>query len=306
LERRDGAFGRLLVARGAQTVFVKPFRYERVSTLTEASEVLRSYGGEARPIAGGQSLLPLMNLGLVEVPAVVDISRVEGASGVAEDDGMLRIGALTTQATLERDQTVRRRQPLISAAAASVGNHRVRARGTLGGSLAHSDPAAELPLVMAILGADYEVTDARSVRVISAAELPIGYFTTQLGDDELLAWARVPALGPGWGWGFMEVSRRPGDFAVVAAAALARCADDLIVETRVGLAAVADRPIRVPAVEAAVDGARVDELEHRVGPIEGIDPVTDTVASSAYRKRIARILVLRALEDACRRSREAA
>lgn len=286
-------------------MFVKPFRYERVGTLAEASEVLRSYAGEAKAIAGGQSLLPLMNLGLVELRAVVDVSRVGEAAGVVDEDGYLRIGALTRHSTLQRNELVRSRQPLLAAAAAWVGNVRVRARGTVGGSLAHSDPAAELPLAMTVLGAEYEATDGRSPRLIPAHEFPVTYFTTRLREDELLASVRVPALGPGWGWGFAEVSRRAGDFAVVAAAALARCADGAVVESRVAVAGVADRPVRLAAVEAAVDGASVDRLEGRIGPLEGIDPPTDTAASSRYRKRVARVLVVRALVDACRRSREA-
>jgi carbon-monoxide dehydrogenase medium subunit len=284
------------------TVFVSPFGYERVTTLADASGVIRSYDGEAKAIAGGQSLLSLMNLGLVEVRALVDISRVHGGSGVAEEDGYLRIGALTRHSTLERDQLVLGRQPLLSAASRQVGNVRVRARGTLGGSLAHSDPAAEIPLVMTVLGAEYQVTDADSSRVIAAAEFPVTYFTTQLREDELIASVRVPTLGPGWGWGFAEISRRPGDFAIVAAAAIARCSEGTIIETRLGLAGVADRSIRLPAVEAAVDGAPVAEVVPRVGPIEGIDPVTDTNASSAYRRTVARVLLVRALADACRRS----
>ncbi len=291
---------------GERIVFVRPFRYERVNALAEASEALRSYDGEAKVIAGGQSLLPMMNLGLVELRAVVDISRVQGASDVVAEDGYLRIGALTKHSKIERDELVWRRQPLLSAASRLVGNVRVRARGTLGGSLAHSDPAAELPLAMTVLGAEYEVTEGHSVRVIPASDFHVTYFTTALREDELLSSVRVPTLGPGWGWGFAEVSRRPGDFAVVAAAALARCSDGRIVETRVAIAGVADRPTRLAAVEAAADAAPIGGLEQRVGPIEGFDPVTDTNASSGYRRRVARVVVGRALADACRRSEEAA
>lgn len=286
-------------------MFVKPFSYERADTLADACDMLRAYDGEARPLAGGQSLLPMINLGLLELRAVVDISRLADG-GIVEDDGHLRIGALTRHGALERDDLVRQRQPLLSAAARLVGNIRVRARGTLGGSLAHSDPAAELPLAMSVLGAEYEVTDAHSVRIVPAAEFSVSYFTTQLRQDELLVSARVPTLGPGWGWGFVEFSRRPGDFAVVAAAALARCSDGFIVETRVALAGVADRPTRLASVEAAVDGVLIGELDQRVGPMDGMDPVTDTSASSEYRKRIARVVTVRALTEACRRSQEAA
>jgi aerobic carbon-monoxide dehydrogenase medium subunit len=287
-------------------MFVKPFGYERAGTLAEASQILRAYGGGARPIAGGQSLLPMINLGLVDLRAVVDISRIEEASRVAEEDGHLRIGALVRHAVLERDPTVRGRQPLLSAAAASVGNGRVRAVGTLGGSLAHADPAAELPLVLTALDAEYTATDGGSTRTIRADELAVTYFTTQLDETELLTSIRVPALGRGWGWGFAEVSRRRGDFAIAAAAVLARWADGLVVESRVAVAGLGDRPLRLAAVEASIDGAPADGLDARVREIEGVEPISDSVASAAYRRRLARVLIVRALVDACRRSEEAA
>jgi carbon-monoxide dehydrogenase medium subunit len=283
-------------------MFVKPFAYERAGTFADACERLRAYGGEAKAVAGGQSLLPMINLGLVEPRAVVDISHVEGGRGIALDDGSLRIGALTRHLDLERDPLIARGQPLLRAAASLVGNRRVRALGTLGGSLAHADPAAELPLAMTVLDAEYCVTDGRSRRTLRAHEFPITFFTTQLEEAELLEWVRVPALGPGWGWGFVEVSRRSGDFAIVAAAALAHARDGILFESRLAVAGVGDRPIRLPAVEAAGAGASVDELEGRIGPIEDIEPVSDGIASSEYRRHLARVLVLRALSDACRRA----
>lgn len=287
-------------------MFVKPFGYERAGSLAEASQMLLGYESEARVIAGGQSLLPMVNLGLVDLRAVVDISRIEEAARVEEEDGRLRIGALVRHATLERDPIVRRRQPMLSAAASSVGNGRVRAVGTLGGSLAHADPAAELPLALTVLDAEYVATDGAATRTIRAHELPLTYFTTQLREAELLAAVHVPALGPGWGWGFAEVSRRRGDFAVAAAAVLARCADGLVVESRVAVAGLADRPLRLAAVEASIDGAPARELHSRVGDIEGVATFSDSVASAAYRKRLARVLILDALENACRRSEDAA
>jgi CO/xanthine dehydrogenase FAD-binding subunit len=286
-------------------MFVKPFGYERAGTLAEASQMVRAYEGAARVIAGGQSLLPMVNLGLVDLRAVVDISRVEPAAQVEEDDGRLRIGALVRHATLERDPIVRRRQPMLAAAAASVGNGRVRAVGTLGGSLAHADPTAELPLALTALDAEYIATDGASTRTIRAHELPVTYFTTQLEEAELLSSVLVPALGPGWGWGFAEVSRRRGDFAIAAAAVLARCADGLVVESRVAVAGLGDRPLRLAAMEASIDGAPARQLDARVGEIAGVEALSDSVASAGYRKRLARVLIVRALADACRRSEEA-
>jgi aerobic carbon-monoxide dehydrogenase medium subunit len=278
-------------------MFVKPFRYERAESLAAAAAALRRSGTAAKVIAGGQSLLPMMNLGLLDLEAVIDVSRVAEARGVSEEDGYLRIGALTRHRDMQADPLVGAYQPLLVAAASNVGSSRIRARGTLGGSLAHSDPAAELPLTMIALGAEYELTDGTASRTIAADDFHLSYFTTPLSADELLASVRLPKLGPGWGWGFREVSRRPGDFAIVAAAALARVAGGEIVESRVALAGVSERPLRLGAVESAVTGARADDLPGCIGRIEGLDPVTDTSATADHRHHLARVLTLRALAD---------
>ena len=287
-------------------MFVKPFRYERAANLGEASEALRSYGGSAKVVAGGQSLLPMMNLGLLDLEAMIDVSRVAEARGVTLEDGYVRIGALTRHRELERDPLMTEHQPLLAAAAQNVGSLRVRNRGTLGGSLAHSDPAAELPLAMTALGAEYELTDGRTTRTVPAGEFHLTYFTTALNEDELLASVRVPTIGPGWGWGFAEVSRRPGDFAIVAAAALVRLGGGEIVESRVAMAGASERPLRLGAVESSITGARAEQLDDRIGPIEGLDPVSDTSATADHRRRLARVLAVRAVTDACRRAGEAA
>lgn len=287
-------------------MFVRPFRYERAENLHDACAMLRALGDGAKAIAGGQSLLPMVNLGLVEPEVVVDLSRVDGPRGVVEDDGHLRIGALTRHGELERDGLVKEHQPLLAAAVRNVGSPRIRVRGTLGGSLAHSDPAAELPLAMTVLGADYEVTDGESHRTVPAGEFHVSYFTTALAEDELLQEVRVPKLGPGWGWGFVEVSRRPGDFALVAAAALVRVARAEIVEARIALGGVAERPVRAAAVEMAVAGAGPGDVDRRVAPIEGIEPVGDTGATPEHRRHLARVLVVRAVEEALTRAGEAA
>lgn len=286
-------------------MFVKPFRYQRAGSLAEAADALRAAGGAAKVIAGGQSLLPMMNLGLLDLESVIDVSRVPEARGVTEDDGYLGIGALTRHRELQSDALVAAHQPLLATAAGNVGSSRIRSRGTLGGSLAHSDPAAELPLAMTALGAAYELTDGGATRTVPADEFHLTYFTTALAEDELLASVRVPKLGPGWGWGFREVSRRPGDFAIVAAAVLVRVDGGEIVESRVALGGVSERPLRLGAVEVSLTGARAGDLPDRVGPIDGLDPVTDTSATAGHRHHLARVLTLRALADACGRAEEA-
>ena len=264
------------------------------------------HGEGAKVIAGGQSLLPMVNLGLVQPEVVIDISRVADGRDLREADGYLTAGALVTHARLTSDALARAAQPLLGAGARRIGNARVRNRGTLGGSLAHSDPAAELPLVMTALGATYEISNGLATRTVKAEDFPVTFFTTQLEADELIVSVQIPTLGPGWGWSFQEVSRRDGDFAIVAVAALVRSAGGVIVETRLAVGGVSDRPVRLAHVEAAMSGAPREEIGDRIGPIRGIQPVTDTSATAEYRAHLSRVLVLRALEEASRRSGEAA
>jgi len=275
-------------------VFVKPFRYERATSLTDAAAMLREAAGSAKVLAGGQSLLPMMNLGVLDLDALIDVTHVEGARGIEQEEGYLSIGALATHGELERVT----QQPLVAAAAGWIGSSRIRARGTLGGSLAHSDPAAELPLAMVVAGATYDLTDGATNRTVAATEFHESYFTTALADDELIERVRVPVLGPGWGWGFAEVSRRRGDFALCAAAALVRLADGRIVESRLGLAGVGDRPMRLGAVEIAVEGADQATLADRIGPLDGLEPVSDVSATGDHRRHLAHVLAVRALTDA--------
>ena len=274
-------------------MFVKPFRYERADSFADAAGMLRDGAGSAKVLAGGQSILPMMNLGVLDLEALIDVTHVADARGIARDDGYLAIGSLTTHAELVRDPTVAASQPLLAAAAGWIGSARIRGRGTLGGSLAHSDPAAELPLAMVVAGATYDLTDGASTRSVAATDFHESYFTTSLGEDELLERVQVPVLGPGWGWGFAEVSRRRGDFALCAAAALVRVADGQIVESRFGLAGVAERPKRF--------GADADAIAGRIGPIDGLDPVSDVSATGDHRRHLARVLAVRALTDAFRR-----
>ena len=290
--------------KASDPVYTRAIRYEPAESLQDACDALRRNGEGAKVIAGGQSLLPLINVGLAAPEVVVDISRAPQARDIVLDDGYLSIGALVTHRELAASQTVRGAQPLLSAAAGHIGNGRVRNRGTLGGSLAHGDPAAELPVVMAALGASYELTDGRGTRQLQAEDFAVTVFTTALEADELLVTARVPTLGPGWGWSFLEVSRRQGDFAIVSAAALVRSAAGTLVESRLALGGVADRPVRLSAVEASMSGAACQDIGDRVGQIEGIRTFGDTSASADYRIHLARVLAVRALQQAYRRSEE--
>lgn len=297
-------------------MFTRPFRFEQAGDFAQASELLREHGEDAEVIAGGQSLMPLINLGLAQPAVVIDISRASGLCDhsdrpegpgaaprdISAEDGYLTIGALVTHARLAADGLAAQAQPLLGAAARRIGNTRVRNRGTLGGSLAHSDPAAELPLAMLALGAEYELSNGRESRAIRAEDFHLGFLTTALEPDELVVSARVPALGPGWGWGFAELSRRDGDFAIGSAAVLVRAAEGVIVESRVAVSGVADRPVRLGDVEAALGGARAEQAAERIGPLGGVEPVGDATASARYRTKVCRVLITRALAKACRRA----
>ena len=283
-------------------MFVKPFDYVRATTPRQACDALARLPG-SKLLAGGQSLMPMINLGLVTPTALVDISRIKGLSFIRQERNELAIGALTTHHQLESSQLLSACQPLLAAAVGHIGHPRVRTWGTLGGSLAHGDPVAELPLVMAVAEARYEITDGHQTRVCAAQEFGLGYFSTQLEDNELLSTIRVPILAPGWGWGFHEFSRRPGDFALIAVACLLQSVEGRVVQMRLGLAGVADRPVRCDRFEAAAIGVRGQDLDQLSDQIStDLSPNGDHLASAAYRCHLARVLGTRAVEDAWRRA----
>jgi carbon-monoxide dehydrogenase medium subunit len=283
-------------------MFVRPFEYLRAESVAEAAAMLAERE-DARLLAGGQSLMPMINLGLAQVEAVIDISSLSELAEITAADGTFELGALTRHRALEDDETIRKRQPLLVEAVRHVGNPRVRNVGTLGGSLAHNDPAAELPLIMQVLEAELTLSNGRTTRRVPAADFFVSYFTTALAEDEILTSVHVPALADGWGWGFQEFAARAGDFALGIAAALVRCRDGVIEDIRLGLAGVGDRALRIPAYEAAAKGAPVNRLGEIGQTVEeSINPFEDPLVGVEYRRHLVRVLATRAVEDACRRS----
>jgi carbon-monoxide dehydrogenase medium subunit len=284
-------------------MFIHPFEYLRAESVAEASSLLAERGDEAKLLAGGQSLMPMINLGLAQVEALIDISFIPGLDRISQENGHLRLGALTRYHALEEDRRVRDSQPLLAEAVRHVGNPRVRSVGTVGGSLAHNDPAAELPLVMQVLEAECTLSTGRETRTVRAEDFFVSYFTTALREDEVLVSVTVPTLPPGWGWGFHELSVRTGDFALVAAAALIRFKEGAIESIRVGLAGVGSRAVRARAIERGAQGARPDQLDEALSEVAAdIKPLGDQAASAEYRSHLARVLVSHAVQDACRRS----
>jgi CO/xanthine dehydrogenase FAD-binding subunit len=254
---------------------------------------------EAKILAGGQSLIPLMNLGLARPSALIDVNGLPDLDGVTGDDGHLRIGALVRHRALETSPVIQQRCPLLADAASLIGNIRVRHRGTLGGSLAHADPAAELPLVAVTLGATLEVSDAAGMREVGSEEFFRGYLQTDLAPGEIVTGVRIPAFGPATGYGLAELARRAGDFAIVAACALmdldgaGRCR-----HVSLALGGIGPQPLRMRRAEAVLDGAaptdRVIEKAADTVP-DDVSPESDIHASAAYRRAMARVMATRAL-----------
>lgn len=279
-----------------------PFDYHTPATVDEAVALLAKHGERAKLLAGGQSLVPLLTLRLARPEVVIDLTEIEALRAVRRDGDGLFIGALVRHRALERGDGALAACPLLQEAAALIGNVRVRTLGTIGGSLAHADPAAELPAVVRALDGTLVVRGAAGERAVPAREFFVGALTTSLAPDEVVVGIRLPVLGPGVGFAVTEFSRRAGDFAIVAAVAVVEVRPSgEIARVRVALAGVGSTPMRLPGVEAGLPGAPPDSSTFRraaEGVAREIDPEGDAHASSAYRRHLARVLTARALERA--------
>jgi carbon-monoxide dehydrogenase medium subunit len=279
-----------------------PFHYHDPRTVPEAVALLGRLDN-ARLLAGGQSLMPMLNMRFVLPDHVIDLNRIGALAFVREADGALEIGAMTRQRTLEFDATVRRHCPLLHTAIRQVGHRQTRNRGTIGGSLCHLDPAAELVAVAAALDAVIEVTGPGGVRTIGFDDFPRGYMTPALEPDELVTAVRLPSWPDGHGYGFVEFARRHGDFAVISAAALLdRDGTGRIRRASITLGGVGAAPQRMRAVEQALTGqiASVELFRDTAALCRAIEPMEDVHAPAAYRRHLAVVLCRRALEQAHR------
>ena len=278
-----------------------PFAYEAPATVAEAVDLLAGHLDDASVLAGGQSLIPLLALRLARPAVLIDINGVDELAGVSAADGRVAIGAITREYVAEESQTVADAVPLLAAALPLIGHEAIRSRGTIGGSLAHADPAAELPAVARALDAQFVVRGPSGERVISAAQWFEGYLTTARRPDELLVEVRFPAAGPDTGASFEEVARRHGDFAMVGLATSVVLADGVISEARLAFAGVSDVPVRAAAAEDLLAGERpsaelFDEAARRA--TQDLDPPADLHGSSDYRKTVAAAVVRRGLRSA--------
>jgi carbon-monoxide dehydrogenase medium subunit len=278
-----------------------PFDYYAPASIDEAVQLLSDAGDEAKVIAGGQSLVPMLNLRLARFEVLVDIGRIDELRRIEQLGDEVVIGATARQCDVEVDGTVAKSVPLLAAATPLIGHFQIRSRGTVGGSIAHADPAAEYPAVALALDAKLDVAAPSRQRTIDASEFFAGTWMTALDDDEILTAVRFPVWPAGSGFAIEEVARRHGDFAIAGAAVGVHVDDGRVARAAVGLFGMASTPLRAVAAEAALVDTPVDEIDvAMVGTtaVESTEPPDDMHASSALRQRIGRTVVTRALQRA--------
>lgn len=283
------------------------FRYFAPQRLDEALALLHEHGTGARPLAGGQSLVTLMNIRLAQPDVLVDINNLNDLAYIRPWDGGLAIGALTRDAILERDATVAERMPLLVEAAHCVGHPAIRNRSTVGGSIAHADPAAELPAVMLALDAEFEIRSQAGARTVATQDFFLGYLQTSLEPGELLTGLRIPGLPANAGSTFVEFARREGDYALAGVAAVVALADDgTIADARLGLCSVGSTAVRPRNAESLLKGQRPGPDAWRAAAEAVIaaldDPISDIHGSADYRRHLAGVLTVRALATATARA----
>jgi aerobic carbon-monoxide dehydrogenase medium subunit len=274
-----------------------PFSYHDPRTVADTVSLLGSLEN-AKLLAGGQSLMPMLNMRYVQPDHIIDLNRVEGLSGISEHDGALEIGAMTRQRDLEFSDLVRERCPLMYEAIRQVGHRQTRNRGTLGGSLCHLDPSAELVSIAAATGAKVSVAGKNGARSIDFAEFPVAYMTPAIELDEMVTGATFPCWPRGHGYAFVEFARRHGDFAIVSAAVMIEeDANGKVTRASVTLGGMGPAPVRASEVERALIGEVIEEkrLREICESLRKLDAIDDIHAPSSYRQQLATVLPRRAL-----------
>jgi CO/xanthine dehydrogenase FAD-binding subunit len=287
-----------------------PFEYIKPSSIDEALVHLAEHGYDAKPLAGGQSLIPMMNFRLAQPAVLVDLNNIPELSFIRRDEqGGLSIGAMTRHYMVEHDPLVAERAPLVSEAMPHIATTQIRSRGTFGGSIAHADPSAELVAISVALDGRFQLRGQAGTREIDARDFFLGMFTTQVEPEELLVEIALPPMPPRTGWALKEISRRPHDFALVGVAALVTLnGRDQIEAARIVLFSVGDGPvIAEKAGDLLQDQPATQDLFRAAAEIAGtedVDPSSDIHASSAYRRQLVKVLTRQALETALDRARE--
>ena len=264
------------------------FDYEQPASVADAIAMLGKHGGEARVLAGGHSLLPLMKLRLAAPDALIDIGRIASLRGITDTPDSITIGALTTHAQVAGSHAIVTGCPILAETAAGIGDTQVRNRGTIGGSLANADPHGDLPAVLLALEGEVSAEGPSGQRTIAAADLFVDYLQTSLSQDEIITAVRVPKAARS---AYVKFNRRAQDWAIVGAAAVVDGSS-----ARIALTGVGSKPVRASAAEAAFSGSNAAEAAAHAS--DGLDPPSDTAASGEYRAHLARVLVRRALEAA--------
>ena len=287
-----------------------PFEYYAPETIEEALFLLHNYGGEAKLLAGGQSLVPAMNFRVVQPSVLIDLNRITELDNIREDNECVRIGAMTRERTLEFDPRIPQHYPLLAEAMPHIAHPQIRNRGTLGGSLANADPAAELPVTMLALGARMKLRNAGAERWVDAQDFFLGMFTTAIGAEEMLVEIELPWLPAGTGWSFLEVAPRAGDYALLGIAALVtldeagRCKNAKLVYLNAG-----DGPVDAKEAAQGLSGQILnDGLIDAAGSLASekeVNPFGNIHASPDYQRHLANVLTKKALKLAVQRAREA-
>ncbi len=280
-----------------------PFTYHRPTTVAEAVGLLAEHGDEAKVLAGGQSLIPMLNLRLARFEHLVDIGRIPELHGIERTNGHVAVGAMTRDSVVERDATIARDVPLLATATPYIGHFQIRNRGTIGGSLAHADPAAEYPAVALALDATFRVVGVGGDRSIPAAEFFTGVWSTAMEPDELLAGIDFPVWSGRTGVGVAEFARRHGDFAIAGAVVAVGLDGDKVTRAAIGVFGASGVPVRARAAEEAVVGQQagsIDAADVGEAAFGGIDDITDDAQVPAtYRRRVGMAMVAEAFTRAC-------
>jgi CO/xanthine dehydrogenase FAD-binding subunit len=281
------------------------FEYFTPSTVKEAIGLLKSEGDGAKILAGGQSLLAMMNFRAARPTALIDINKIKELDYIREEGNEIVIGALTRERTLETSPLIEEKCPILAKAITHIGHLPIRFRGTIGGSLVHADPTAEIPIASVALGAKMKIAGLNGERVVNASEFFLTYLTSALEECEMLVEVRIPTFSQATtAWSYVDISRRHGDFAIVAVASiLAMDKGGVCKEARIALGGVAPTPIRVKDAEAVLTGGkitdkRIEEAAVKAAESEEVDPDSDYHATAEYRRAMAKVLTQRGLKEA--------
>jgi len=288
-------------------MYPSDFEYLVPASLSEAVSMLEMRKGEAKILAGGHTLIPLMKLRLAKPTYLIDIGHIEGLAGIRREGDVLLIGPMTTHHAIETSELVGQVAALLAETAARIGDLQVRNRGTIGGSLAHADPSSDLPAALLALEAEFKAVGPKGERRINASEFFVDLLTSDLGEDEVLAEVRVPILHGRVGSAYLKFDNPASHYAIVGVAALLALApDDRIVKARVGITGVASTPYRATGVERALEGQAVGEsviAQAAEAAVDGLEAMNDIHASAEYRARLAKVYTMRALSQAAARAR---